>query len=176
MKVMLLADMDRLGKRGDIVDVRGGYARNFLLPRRLAVRPTPGAKKEVELARKRLEQIEKARLAKAEADRALLAKVPRITIEARANESGVLYGSVTPTAVVDALRPFGIKIEAAQVDLRDGIKQIGDFEITIRLHKGVEHPLKVKVVASAEIKLEGAEEPTPLGGEPPKASERETRA
>jgi large subunit ribosomal protein L9 len=154
MKVLLLQDIDRLGKMGETVEVRPGYARNFLLPKRLAVKPTGGAGRELDLAKRRAKKMEQKLIADAEGVRKELGRVPSITLELRANETGALYGSVTPSMIVDALRSHHLKVDAKQVEIKHPIKTTGDFEIPIRLYKEIHHPLKVKIVATAEVKVE----------------------
>jgi large subunit ribosomal protein L9 len=154
MKVLLLQDVDRLGKMGETVEVREGYARNFLLPKRLACKPGGAAGKELELAKRRAKRMEQKLITEAEAVKKELAKVSWVTLELRANETGALYGSVTPSMIVDALRTHRLKIDAKQVEIKSPIKNVGDFEIPIRLYKDVVHNLKVKVIATAEVKVE----------------------
>lgn len=154
MKVLLLQDIDRVGKMGETVEVRPGYARNYLIPNRLAVRPTGGSGRELDLARRRAKKMEQKLITQAEDVKKELARVPMITLELRANETGALYGSVTPSMIVDALRAHRLKVDAKQVEIKHPIKTTGDFEIPIRLYKEIYHPLKVKITATAEVKVE----------------------
>ena len=154
MKVLLLQDVDRVGKQGETIEVRDGYARNFLLPKRMAVKPGKGSEKELELARRRAKRMEQKLISEAEAVRAELLKVPLVTLELRANESGALYGSVTPSMIVDALRSHKLKIDAKQIEIKTPIKTVGDYELPVRLFREILHPLKVKVTATAEVKVE----------------------
>jgi len=155
MKVMLLYDVERLGKQGEVVTVRDGYGRNFLLPRRLAVMPNEGASKELALVKRRQAKLEQEFISKAEEIRAELDKVGAITLELRANDEGNLFGSVQPSMVTQALREHRIKLDAKQVEIAEPIKQVGDFEVTIRLYKEVASPLKVTVKRTEEVEAAG---------------------
>jgi large subunit ribosomal protein L9 len=167
MKVMLIQDVDRLGRMGETVEVRAGYARNYLLPKKLAVKPTRGSGKELELARRRAKKLELKLIGEAEAVRQELARIPEVTLELRANEAGALYGSVTPSMIADALRSFRLKVDAKQIEIKAPIKSVGAFEIPIRLFKEIVHPLKLKISATAEVKVEERKPEAP-STEPPK--------
>ena len=157
MKILLWRDIEKLGKRGEIVNVRGGYARNFLFPRRLASEPSPSMYKEFE--------VEKRRQAKQDAvlisDAGLLAEklkeVSSVSVEVNTNEEGHLYGAVTPTMVADGLLALGIKIEARTVEFAEPIKQVGTFEVTIRLHREVQPTVKVWVLSTQKVTPAGDE-------------------
>ncbi len=154
MKVLLLQDVDRLGKMGETIEVRPGYARNFLLPKRLAVKPASGAGKELELAKRRAKKMEQKLITDAEEVKKELQKVGGVTLELRANESGALYGSVTPSMIVDAFRTHKMRVDAKQIELKTPIKATGDYEVPIRLFKEVIFYLKLKIVATAEVKVD----------------------
>jgi large subunit ribosomal protein L9 len=148
MKVLLWNDVEKLGKRGEIVEVKDGFARNFLIPRRLASKPTPTMYKEFELEKRRQSKAD-AKLvsdAKVIADR--LAETASVSIEVNANEEGQLYGSVTPSMISEALRDKGLKVEPKAVEIAEAIKTTGTFEVTINLHREVKPTLKVWVLSS----------------------------
>lgn len=155
MKVLLWSDIEKLGKRGEIIDVRDGYARNYLIPRRLASKPTPTMYKEFEL--------EKRRQAKAEAklisDAALVAEklveIASISLEVNTNEEGHLYGSVTPSMLSETLRDKGLKVEPKSIEIAEPIKQTGTYEITVHLHREVKPKLKLWVLSSKPAGTEG---------------------
>lgn len=152
MKVLLLYDVDGLGRQGEEVTVRDGYARNYLIPKGLACRPHPGAQKELALIRRRQSRIEQELISKAEAVKSALEGLGGIELELRANEDGILFGSVTPSMVVEALREKNLKLDAKQVHIPEPIKALGDHEIEIRLHPNIDVPLKVKVTPTREVK------------------------
>ena len=145
MEVILRADVPKLGHRGDLVDVAAGYARNFLLPRKLAVPATAGNKKVVEqekaagARREAKEQGQAAELARQ------LAEVT-VTITRKASEADQLFGSVTSLDIADALQTKGYHIDRRNIHLEEPIKHLGEYEIPLRLHREVSTALKVQVV------------------------------
>lgn len=153
MKVLLLQDVDRLGKQGEVVDVRDGYARNFLFPKNLAIKPTPNANKTLELIKRKQAKLEQKLVSEAQQVAKVLEGIPEIVIEVRATETGHLYGSVTPSMVVDALRDHKVKVEAKQIEMPDGIKQTGEYQVKVTLFKNLVSTLKLKVVPTAEVKV-----------------------
>jgi large subunit ribosomal protein L9 len=145
MEVILREDIDKLGARGEVVKVASGYARNFLLPRRLAVAASESNKKIVEQER----QGHLRKEAKVQADAAELGKMMssvEITIAQKAGENDQLFGSVTAADLVVALEKQGYSIDRRKVMLEDPIKTLGDFKVAIRLHKDVSVELPVHVV------------------------------
>lgn len=165
MKVLLLYDVDRLGKQGEIVNVRPGYARNYLIPKRLATEPHPGAQKELELIRRRQKKLEQQMMTAAEEIAAALDKIPAVTLELRANADGALFGSVSPSMITQALRDHQIKLDAKQIEIAQPIKQVGDFTVQIRLYKEIARTLKVTVKATQEVSARSAESGTEPSGE-----------
>jgi large subunit ribosomal protein L9 len=145
MEVILREDVDKLGSRGQVVKVAPGYARNFLLPKRLAVPATDANKKIVEqerqaaLRREAKEAVDAQELAK------LLAPV-EITISQRAGENGQLFGSVTSGDIAAKLEERKFHIDRRKIVLKDPIKQLGEFGIPIRLHREVSVEIKLHVV------------------------------
>ena len=149
MKLILTSDVNDLGKRGDVVDVAEGYARNFLLPRRKAVKANEGALAQAETIREA--RIESERKAKDQAELVASQLVgSRVVIAAQAGDEGQLYGSVGLADVVEGVRRFtGIELDRATVEIPKPIKAIGLHEIQIRLHPEVEFPLTLDVIPAS---------------------------
>ena len=145
MEVILREHVDNLGKRGEIVKVADGYARNYLLPRKLALPATDGNRKHVERERRIVEARESQEKAQAEAIAARLAAV-EITIARRVGETDQLYGSVTSADIADFLKEKGFELDRRKLILPEPIKAIGDHEVPLKLHREVTVPLKVHVV------------------------------
>jgi len=144
MELILREDVPTLGRRGDIVNVKTGYARNFLLPRKLAMEATPGNRKQVaemKAATVRREAGEK------EAAQALAAQLAEVTLEmrAKAGESDQLFGSVTAMDIAEALEAKGFSIDKRKVEMEEPIKTLGEYQVPIRLHREVSAPVKVNV-------------------------------
>jgi large subunit ribosomal protein L9 len=156
MKVLLWQDVEKLGKRGEIVEVREGYARNFLLPRRLAREFVESRRdslmKEFELAKRRQSKQEAKLVTDAKEIAAKLAGVTSVSIEVNTNEQGLLYGAVTPSMVADALRDQGLKVEAKAIEIAEPIKQVGTYEVAVNLHREVKPALKVWVLSTKAVK------------------------
>lgn len=146
MKLILTADVDPLGKRGDVVDVADGYARNFLLPRNKAIKANEGALAQAEAIREA--RIEAERRAKEEAENIATQLVgSRVVLAAQAGDEGQLYGSVGVTDVVEGIKRFtGIELQRTQVHLAEPIKAIGLHEVQVRVHPDVEFPLTLDVI------------------------------
>ncbi|MGH8915302.1 MAG: 50S ribosomal protein L9 [Acidimicrobiia bacterium] len=146
MKLILISDVSELGKRGDVVEVAEGYARNFLLPRKKAVKANEGALAQAEATREA--RIETERKAKDEAERVATQLVgSRVVIAAQAGDEGQLYGSVGIADIVEGVRRFtGVELDRATVEIPKPIKAIGLHEITINLHPEVEFPLTLDVI------------------------------
>ncbi|AZT89946.1 50S ribosomal protein L9 [Caldicellulosiruptor changbaiensis] len=148
MKVVLLQDVKGLGKKDSIVEVNDGYARNYLIPRKLAAPLTEGLEKHIK-EKKEAEQKKKEKelmLAKELADKL---EKNYVIIKAKAGENGKLFGSITNKEIADEIkRQLGIDIDKKKVDLEDPIKQIGSYEVSIRLYQGVLAKLKVHVTSS----------------------------
>jgi large subunit ribosomal protein L9 len=146
MKVVLTADVATLGDRGDIVDVSDGYARNYLLPRRLAAKATAGS----------IEAAKKTAAARLAADRktresadnlATVLAGTRVVLAAQAGDEGRLYGSVSVADIVEGIRRFtGVDIDRNDVELAEPIKAIGLHEVRVRLHPEVEFPITIDVI------------------------------
>ena len=145
MEVILRTHVENLGKRGEIVKVADGYARNYLLPRKLALPATEGNKKHVERERKIVETREAEEKGQADAIASRLASVD-ITIARRVGETDQLYGSVTGGDIADYLKTKGFEIDKRKLILPEPIKSIGDHNVPLKLHREVTVPLVVHVV------------------------------
>lgn len=145
VQLLLIQSVDHLGKQGDIVTVKRGYAMNYLLPQGLATIATDHHKRMVEKHRARLQEIERARLASLRQLAEAIAK-QSITIEANANEEGHLYGSVNAHDIASALKGAGFNITADQVRLEGPLKELGLYTVRIHLHSDIDAELKVWVV------------------------------
>jgi len=145
MEVILREHVEHLGKRGEIVKVAAGYARNYLLPRKLALPATDGNKKHVERERRIVEARESQERGVAEALGARLSAVD-ITIARRVGDTEQLYGSVTSGDIADFLKEKGFDVDKRKLILPEAIKAIGDYDVPLKLHREVTIPLKVHVV------------------------------
>lgn len=145
--VLLREDVDNLGGRGEIVKVKAGYARNFLLPQGLATVATKGNIKQIEGERAAL--LKKAAVEKATAEaQADQMKGLAFSFERKAGESGALFGSVTSMDIAEALKAKGYDIDRRKIVLKDAIKQLGEFTVGVRLHREV--TVRIPVTVSAE--------------------------
>jgi large subunit ribosomal protein L9 len=145
MEVILREDVDKLGSRGQMVKVAPGYARNFLLPRRMAVAATDSNKKIVEQER----QGHLRREAKEHTDAADLAKLMsalEVTIAQKAGDANQLFGSVTVADIAAALEKQGYTIDRRKIHLEEPIKTLGDFKVDVKLHREVSVEIPVHVV------------------------------
>jgi len=148
MDIILREDVDKLGARGQVVKVAAGYARNFLLPRRLAVAATDSNKKIVE--QERQAHLRKEVILKSEAeDLAKLLGAITITIARKAGENGQLFGSVTAGDIADALEAQKFSIDRRKIQLDEAIRALGDYKVAIRLQREVTAEVAVSVVAEA---------------------------
>jgi large subunit ribosomal protein L9 len=146
MEVILREHIDNLGRRGEVVKVADGYARNYLLPRKLALLATEGNKKQIERERVKFEarETEEQKVAQAVAER--LSTI-EIVIARKVGETDALYGSVTSADISDSLAAKGFDIERRKLHLPEPIKKIGEIDVPIKLHREVTASVKVKVVA-----------------------------
>ncbi len=146
MEVILREDVDKLGARGQLVKVAPGFARNYLLPKRLAVLASESNKKVVELER----QVHLRKEAKLSGEAGELAKLMAgvsVTIKAKAGENDQLFGSVTSQDIANALEQQNYKIDRRKIVMDDAIKSLGDHKVTLKLHKDVSVELPVHVVS-----------------------------
>ena len=161
-KVILIEEIRGLGTRGDVVTVKDGYARNFLIPKNLAREATAGNLKQVEHERRKwalLAQEEK-NAAQKQADQV---KGMKVTIEKRVGEHGHLFGSVTANEIADALEAKGITVDKRRIELASPIKNTGVHDVEVRLHREVSASIQVEVVPMGVEQLEEA--PADTGAE-----------
>ena len=149
MEVILREHVDNLGRRGDVVKVTPGYARNYLLPRKLALAVTENNKRQIERERKLAEARDAEERAGADALAARLAAVD-IEIPRRVGENDTLYGSVTAADIAQALQTKGFDIDKRKITLREPLKAIGDTTIPVKIHRDVTAQVKVRVVADSK--------------------------
>ena len=144
MKVILLDDVAKVGRRGEVRDVSDGYARNFLIPKKLALTATPGNLKGLDHIKK--QQDAKAGRIKSDAD-GLRERIEALVYEVRrqASEEGKLFGSVTAQDLVDFLEAHAIKVERRRIHLDEPIKTLGESSVAIRIHPEVSAQLRVNV-------------------------------
>src|SRR5580693_7204074 len=145
MDVILREDIDKLGIRGQMVKVAAGYARNYLLPKRLAVAATASNKKIVEQERQAHLRREAKQQSEAQ-DLAKLMAAVEVTIAQKAGENDQLFGSVTSNDIAVGLEKLGYTIDRKKVHLEEPIKTLGDFKVSVRLHKEVSVDIPVHVV------------------------------
>ena len=145
MEVILRQAVENLGHPGDLVKVSAGFARNYLLPRGVAVAATEGNKKRIAQEKARLEAAEAARRQTAEGDAGAVEQIS-LTFSARVGEEGKLFGSVTSADIAHQLEAQGYKIEKRQIDLNEPIKALGVYRVPIKLHADVKPEIKVWVI------------------------------
>jgi large subunit ribosomal protein L9 len=149
-KILLREDVDDLGARGEIVRVRSGYARNYLLPRKLAVEATASNVKQIEQERAALLKKEATERASAEGQADQMRSLV-LDFKRKAGEQGALYGSVTSMDIAEALQEKGYDIDRHRIHLREPLKRLGDFTVPVRLHRQVSIDLQVKVSPEGEV-------------------------
>jgi large subunit ribosomal protein L9 len=145
MEVILREDIDKLGNRGEVVKVAAGYARNFLLPKRLAVEATESNRKIVEQERQAHLRKEAKQKTEAE-DLSKLMGGLAVTIAQKAGEQDQLFGSVTASDIANALAAKNFTIDRRKIQLEEPIKQLGEYKVPVRLHKDVTAEITVNVV------------------------------
>ena len=158
MEVILREHVEHLGERGQIVKVADGYARNYLLPRNLALPATEGNRRHVERERKIVEAREAESKAQAESLAARLAAL-EIAIPRRVGDTEQLYGSVTAVDIADFLKTKGFEVDRRKLILPEAIKALGEYDVPLKLHRQVTVPLKVRVVREGGPKTPAAAEP-----------------
>ncbi|MBV9493636.1 MAG: 50S ribosomal protein L9 [Acidobacteria bacterium] len=174
MKVILTDEIRGLGSRGDVVTVKDGYARNFLIPKNFAREATPGNMKGIEQEKKKWAQLAQAEktVAQKAADSM---KGTKLTIQKRVGEQGHLFGSVTANEIADALAAKGIEVDKRRIELDHAIKNVGVHDIDVRLHREVTAHIQVEVVAIGGEKNAYAQTSAPAAA-PAAAPEAETEA
>jgi large subunit ribosomal protein L9 len=147
MKIVLRADVEHVGQKGDIVDVADGYARNFLVPRGLALRATAGVEKQADAMRRSRDARDRHAREAAQAIAEQLA--PTIRVEARAGEGGRLFGSITASDIAAAVKAqLGVDVDRRDISLDEPLKELGVSELVVKLHREVSATLRVEVVSS----------------------------
>jgi large subunit ribosomal protein L9 len=147
MKILLRSDVDNLGKKGDLVDVADGYARNYLVPRGLALRATKGIEKQADAMRRNRDARDRR---ERETAQALAAQFEGKTVEvrARAGAEGKLFGSVTASDIAAAIQAqTGAQLDRRKIGLEDSLKELGTVDVAVRLHPDVVATVHVEVVA-----------------------------
>lgn len=148
MQVILKENIDKLGTQGDVVKVADGYARNFLLPKNLAVPATPNNLKLVEQIKISALKKEATEKKQSEELSALLAQVT-VTVARKVGENNVLYGSVTAMDIAEDLHRQGYEIDKRKIHLEEPLKTLGEYSVPIKLHREVTATIKVNVVGEA---------------------------
>ncbi len=162
MKVILTDEVYGLGGRGEVVNVKDGYARNYLLPKQLAKEATTGNIAVVEQQKRKWAMLSQEEKKAAEELAGKLGKV-EVTIEKKVGDSGTLYGSVTSNEIVSALEAQGFEVEKRQLELGEPIKTLGSHEVSIHLHREVSASITVTVIGEGG---ERAPEPVEAAPEP----------
>jgi len=167
VKLLLQESIKNVGRVGDIVEVSPGYARNYLLPRHLAVNPTPGNIKKVEARRKEVERMERERREQQERMTQQLSAV-EVHLERRANEQGHLFGSVTATDIAKALQAQSFNIQPEDINLPGRLDRIDTYTVQVKFADDLASDLKVWVNADAESKalIEAARKAQEAAGAP----------
>jgi len=155
MKVLLRTNVPRLGQIGEVVEVKPGYARNYLLPQNLGVEPTEANLKTIEIEKGRHLEEQASRREQLEAKAAML-KGKEVTITARANEEGHLYGSIGPAQIAAALASDGIFVEAEHIALDEPIQQLDKYDVPVRFSPEVTATIHVWVVPAHSVEVPDA--------------------
>jgi large subunit ribosomal protein L9 len=163
-QVLLREDIDNLGARGEIVRVKAGYARNYLLPRKLAVEATVNNVRQIDGERAALAKREAKDRSSAELQANVLRNL-KLKFERRVGEAGVLYGSVTSMDIAHELKEQGYEIDRRKIVLREPIKRFGSYEVPVRLHREVTVQLPVSVLGEGGIEIDVTALDEESGGE-----------
>ena len=145
MEIILRADVQHLGKVGEVVKVKDGYARNYLLPKGLAYPASEANKKRIAYEGERLVKQQAAEKSLAETEAARLAEV-HLTFSAKVGEEDKLYGSITASDIQRKLEELGIKVDKRKIDLAEPIRELGEFNVGIKIHPEVRPEVRVTVV------------------------------
>ena len=148
MEVILREHVEHLGNRGDVVKVAAGYARNYLLPRKLALAVTDNNKRQIDREKKIAEARDMEEKAQAEAIAQRLGQLD-VEISRRVGENDTLYGSVTSQDIAQALKDKGFDIDKRKIALADPLKALGETMVPVKIHRDVTAQIKVKVVAQS---------------------------
>src|SRR2546426_2300683 len=152
-QVLLREDIDNLGARGEIVRVKAGYARNYLLPRSLAVEATASNVKQIESERAALLKREAKERSTADAQADQLRGMT-LNFERKVGEEGVLYGSVTSMDIAHALKDQGYEIDRRHIVLREPIKRFGNYTVPVRLHREITVEMPVSVLGEGGVEVD----------------------
>lgn len=145
MKILLREDVDKLGERGQVVNVAAGYARNFLFPKALAFEATPGNMRQIEL-RKKVWVVREAKEAEDAGKLAARIAEIKLVVAKKVGENDALYGSVTSQEIADLLKAKGVEIDRRKIQLHDPIRSLGTFDVPIKIHRQVGASVSVQVV------------------------------
>lgn len=156
MDVLLCEDVDNLGQRGQVVRVRSGYGRNYLLPQKLAIKASAGNKKMLEEQRRLLAKREQREHLSAQSEAEKVQGL-ELRFDRRVGEHGILFGSVTALDIAEALKERGVIVERRRIGLREHIKEVGDYDVPIKLHRDVNPSIKVRVRKEGEEEMAAAE-------------------
>lgn len=159
-KILLREDIENLGGRGEIVKVKAGYARNYLLPQGMATLATKANVKQIDNERSALLKKAAVEIATAEAQAEQMSSIA-LTFERKAGETGQLFGSVTSMDVADALKAKGYEIDRRKIVLKDAIKETGDYTVNVKLHREVTLAIPVTVTAEGGAPTEAKAEKAP---------------
>ena len=176
-QVLLREDIDNLGARGEIVRVKAGYARNYLLPRKLAVEATANNVRQIEGERAAIAKREAKERSTAELQAAQLQKLT-LKFERKVGEMGVLYGSVTSMDIAHELKGQGYEIDRRKIALREPIKRFGNYNVPVRLHRDVtiELPINVLGEGGVEVDVEALQAETEKAPAAPEAAAAESES
>src|SRR5947199_435745 len=174
-QVLLREDIDKLGARGEIVRVKAGYARNYLLPRKLAVEATTNNVRQIEGERAALAKREAKERSTAELQANQLRNLT-LKFERKVGEAGVLYGSVTSMDVAHELKEQGYEIDRRKIVLREPIKRFGNYNVPVRLHRDVTIELPVSILGEGGVEVNVEAMETEAGKEQPPAPESHERS
>ena len=166
MDVLLKEDVENLGQRGQVVRVRAGYGRNYLLPQKLAIEASAGNRRMIEEQQRVLAKREQREKSSAQTEAVKLDGL-ELRFARRVGEHGILYGSVTALDVAEELKKLGYDVERRRIGLRDHIKEVGDYDVKIKLHRDVAPVIKVKVRKEGETEESAA---AAAGGSAPEAA------
>ncbi|MFY9115249.1 MAG: 50S ribosomal protein L9 [Dethiobacteria bacterium] len=153
MKVILIKDVDRVGRKGDIKNVADGYARNFLLPRKLALEATPARLKEAEKwqEQRRKKDAKEEQIAQEMADNL---KGKELIFRRPAGKEGKLFGSVTAGDIASLLQEKGLKIDKRNIEIEEPLKKIGTYEVTLKLRAGIFTAIKILIEQENNVEKE----------------------
>ena len=148
MKIILKKEVTNLGEAGDVVEVKAGYAQNYLVPQGFATVATPSALKQLEETKRQRAHKEAKLIADAEALAAKIEAAP-VKVAVKVSEAGKIYGSVTSAHLEEALKAIGIEVEKKNITMPEDIKQLGEYEASVKCYKAVKAALKCSVEAEA---------------------------